>query len=145
MHNPGFEPYQSRTATGGSEHVWVRFKSRPTHFYEAQTVSDADPPGGVANFDAPRGFETRDLNPGSRNRERSERSVFLRFKSRPTHFCRGQHSQRPLRVSLATCPRLHVFPDLNPTSRAQRPEGASTERWVGRRGLGWSGVHKKGE
>ena len=25
----GFEPYQSRAATAGSEHVWFWFKSRP--------------------------------------------------------------------------------------------------------------------
>jgi hypothetical protein len=35
----GFEPYQSRAANEVSEHVWVRFKSRPTHFWRGHFTS----------------------------------------------------------------------------------------------------------
>ena len=34
----GFEPCQSRAATEGSEHVWLRFESLPSH---CETASEA--------------------------------------------------------------------------------------------------------
>jgi len=36
-----FEPCQSRTATAGSEHVWLRFKSRSGRFFKLNLTSGA--------------------------------------------------------------------------------------------------------
>jgi len=55
------------------------------------------------------------LNPGSRNRERSERSVFLRFKSRSAHFCdeRTRGAKSPERFE----------PRRTQRDRRERPSG----------------------
>ena len=51
------------------------------------------------------------------------------FKSRPTHFCgehHHEHRERQRACAHNYVSREIVMRDLNPTSRAQRPEGAST-------------------
>jgi hypothetical protein len=72
------------------------------------------------------------LSPGRRSADRREATVFLWFKSRPTHFC-GEHPRERRR---ATARRRELFAshefetrDLSPASRspeAQRSEHPGT-------------------